>query len=87
MLLDKPLDDIFGQYSKVKILRFLIKSQAQLNGREIAKNVGLSHVKVHTALKDLTKQGVVNMHSVGSSLVYWLDEEHFLAPITSSKVQ
>jgi predicted nucleotidyltransferase len=78
LLLDRPLDNIFGQYSKVKILRFLVKSQAQLNGREIAKNVGLSHVKAHTALKDLTKQGVVNMRSVGSSLVYWLNEEHVL---------
>ena len=78
MLIDSPLDNIFGQYSKVKILRFLVKSQAQLNGREIAKNVGLSHVKAHTALKDLTRHGVVNMRSVGSSLVYWLNEEHFL---------
>lgn len=78
MLLDRPLNDIFGQYSKVKILRFLVKSQAQLNGREIAKNVGLSHVKAHTALKDLTKQGVVIMRSAGNSLVYWLNEEHFL---------
>ncbi len=78
MLVDRPLDDIFGQYSKVRILRFLVKSQSQLNGREIAKNVGLSHVKAHTALKDLTKQGIVNMHSVGNSLVYWLNEDHFL---------
>lgn len=78
MLLDRPLDDILGQYSKISILRFLVKSQAQLNGREIAKNVGLSHVKAHTALKDLTKQGVVNMRSVGNSLVYWLNEDHFL---------
>ncbi len=78
MLLDRPLDHIFGQYSKVKILRFLVVAQAQLNGRKIAKNVGLSHVKAHTALKDLTKQGVVNMRSVGSSLVYWLNEEHVL---------
>lgn len=78
MLLDSPLNDIFGQYSKVKILRFLVKSQSQSNGREIAKNVGLSHVKAHTALKDLTRQGVVNMRSAGSSLVYWLNEDHFL---------
>lgn len=78
MLLDRPLDDIFGQYSKLKLLRFLLKSQTQMNGREIAKNVGLSHVKVHTALKDLTRQGIVSMRSVGSSLVYWLNEEHFL---------
>jgi predicted nucleotidyltransferase len=59
-------------------LRFLVKSQAQLNGREIAKNVGLSHVKTHTALKDLTMQGVVNMRSVGRALIYWLNEELFL---------
>lgn len=78
MLLDRPLDAILGQSSKVKILRFLVRSQAQLNGREIAKNVGLSHVKAHGALKDLTIQGVVNMRSVGRSLVYWLNEEHFL---------
>lgn len=78
MLLDRPLDDVLGQTSKIKILRFLIKTQAQLNGREIAKNVGLSHVKVHTALKDLSKHGLVNMRSVGKSLVYWLNEEHFL---------
>lgn len=78
MLLDRPLDEILGQSSKVKILRFLVKSQAQLNGREIAKNVGLSHVKVHAALKDLFKHGVVSVRSVGKSLVYWLNEEHFL---------
>jgi predicted nucleotidyltransferase len=78
LLLNRPLDNILGQSSKVKILRFLVKSQAQLNGREIAKNVGLSHVKAHTALKDLTNQGVVNMRSVGSSLIYWLNEGHFL---------
>ncbi len=78
MLLDRPLDDILGQYSKIKILRFLVNSQAQLNGREIAKNVGLSHVKAHTALKDLTRHGVVNMRSIGNSLLYWLNEEHFL---------
>lgn len=78
MLLDSPLNDIFGQYSKVKILRFLVQSQSQSNGREIAKNVGLSHVKAHTALKDLTRQGVVSMRSAGSALVYWLNEDHFL---------
>ncbi|MFH1359901.1 MAG: nucleotidyltransferase domain-containing protein [Candidatus Omnitrophota bacterium] len=78
MLLNRPLDDIFGQTSKVKILRFLINVQAQMNGREIAKNIGISHVKAHTALKDLTSHGIVNMRSLGNSLVYWLNEEHFL---------
>jgi len=78
MLFGNPLDEIIGQLSKVKILRFLINSQAQLNGREIAKNVGLSHVNVHAALKDLSRQGIVNIRSVGRSNIYWLNEEHFL---------
>ena len=78
MLLNNPLDEILGQVSKIKILRFLVNSQAQLNGREIAKNVGLSHVKVHTALKDLSRHGIVNIRSVGKSLIYWLNEEHLL---------
>lgn len=78
MLLNRPLDDIFGQYSKVRILRFLVNVQTQLNGREIAKNTGLSHVKVHTAMKDLNRHGIVHMRSMGKSLVYWLNEDHFL---------
>lgn len=78
MLLNRPLDEVLGQASKVKILRFMVNSQAQLNGREIAKNIGLSHVKVHSALKNLSRQGIVHMRSVGSSIIYWLNEEHFL---------
>lgn len=78
MLLDRPLNDIFGQHSKVRILRFLVQSQSQSNGREIAKAVGLSHVKAHTALRDLTGQGVVSMRSAGRAFVYWLNEDHFL---------
>ena len=78
MHLNTPLNEVLGQASKVKILRFMVKSQAQLNGREIAKNIGLSHVKVHSALKNLSRQGIVNMHFVGNSIVYWLNEEHYL---------
>lgn len=78
MLLKRPLDDILGQSSKVKILRFLINSQAQLNGREIAKAISLSHVNAHAALKSLCRHGLVNRRSVGRSIIYWLNEEHFL---------
>lgn len=78
MLLNSPLNEVLGQASKVKILRFMVNSQAQLNGREIAKNIGLSHVKVHSALKNLSKQGIVDMRSVGNAILYWLNEEHFL---------
>jgi len=78
MLFHDPLDNILGQSSKVKILRFLIRSQAQLNGREIAKNIGLSHVKAHSALQYLSRSGLVNMRSSGTSILYWLNEDNIL---------
>jgi len=86
MLFDNPLDYILGQQSKVKILRFLVKSHAELNGREIAKAVGLSHVKCHTVLRELSVHGLINMRRVGKSVIYSIEPENilvkfFLAPL------
>lgn len=79
MLFNNPLDYILGQQSKVKILRFLVKSNAELNGREIAKAVGLSHVKCHTALRELSVHGLINMRRTGRSVIYSIDPENILA--------
>ncbi len=79
MLFNNPLDYILGQQSKVKILRFLVKSNAELNGREIAKAVGLSHVKCHTALRELSVHGLINMRRIGRSVIYSIDPENILA--------
>lgn len=78
MQLFRPLDSILGQQSKVKILRYLLKSPAELNGREIARAVGLSHVKCHTALKDLAKHGIVVLRTSGRTTLYRLDPENVL---------
>ena len=78
MLLEYPLDGILGQLSKVKILRFLISSQAEFNGREIASAIGLSHVACHNALKNLVKHGIVSMRRVGRSHVYTLEFDNVL---------
>lgn len=78
MLFNNPLDYILGQQSKVKILRFLVKSSAELNGREIAKAVGLSHVKCHTALRELSVHGLINMRRIGRSVLYSIEPENIL---------
>lgn len=78
MLITNPLDGILGQASKVSILRFLATTNAELNGREIAVAVGLSHVKVHTALKELSKHGVVIMRRSGKSILYRLNLNNVL---------
>lgn len=78
MLFSEPLDEVLRQASKVRILRFLIRSQVTLNGREIAKAVGLSHVKCHTALKELALHGLVSLRRVGRSNLYQLEKENHL---------
>jgi len=73
-----PLDYILGQPSKIKILRFLIKSGVSMNGREIGKAVGLSHVRCHTILKELSEQGIVSFRQIGRSTVYELQQNHIV---------
>ncbi len=74
----EPLNQILGQLSKIKILRFLIKAQVGMNGREIAQAVGLSHVKCHTALKELSEQGIVSVRRIGRSNLYELQTGHII---------
>lgn len=78
MLFQEPLNSILGQSSKVKILRFLIRSQAELNGTQIAKAVGLSHVKSNIALQELVAHGLMTMRRVGRSCLYRLDQENIV---------
>lgn len=73
-----PLDLILGQPSKIKILRFLILTGVPMNGREIGKAIGLSHVQCHAALKDLAEQGMVSMRRVGRSNLYELQQNHIV---------
>jgi len=78
MLFQEPLNSILGQSSKVKILRFLIRSQAELNGTQIAKAVGLSHVKSNIALQELVAHGLITMRRIGRSCLYRLDQENIV---------
>lgn len=78
MLLANQLDPILGQTSKIRILRFLVNTYLECNGREIATAVGLSHVKCHAALKELNQHGVVEMRSSGKSILYRLNLKNVL---------
>jgi len=49
-----------------------------MNGREIGKAVGISHVQTHAALKDLAEQGIVSLRKVGRSNLYELQEDHLV---------
>ncbi len=78
MLLVHQIEPLLGQISKIRILRFLVRTDAEVNGREVAAAVDLSHVKCHTALKELNRHGVVDMRRSGKSILYRLNIKNML---------
>jgi hypothetical protein len=78
MKYSQPLDDLLGQKSKVRILRYLANSGLELNGRQIAYEIGMSPWVCHQALGGLQDQGIVVMRNVGNTHLYRLNTEHYL---------
>lgn len=78
MKISSPLDKILDNEAKVKILRFLIKTNAQWNGRQIAKEVGVTPATAHKALHGLHKAGVAILRNVGKTHIYNLNNNNYL---------
>lgn len=76
MRFNQPLNDLLGQQSKVKILRFLINNDMELAGREIARTVSLAQRTTHSALMDLWRQGIVGMRRAGKAKLYKINKEN-----------
>ena len=79
MKLHNPLDEILNNQAKVKILRFLCKTEAELSGRQIAKEIKVSPAACHKALRALNNEGVLFLRSMGKSYLYCLNETNFIA--------
>ena len=77
MKITNPLDKILDNESKIKVLRFLFKTNAEWNGRQIAKEIGVSPVTTHKALHDLNKEGVLLLRNMGKTHVYTLNQGNF----------
>jgi len=78
MKINNPLDRILDNEAKIKILRFLIKTGAQWNGRQIAKEVGVTPATSHKALHGLYKEGVLLLENVGKTHLYSLNSNNYL---------
>ena len=78
MKLNKPLDHIFDRFSKLKVLRFLVRTEAELSGRELARAIGISHVICSRSLQELSQHGLIKMRKAGRSILYSLNKEHIL---------
>ena len=78
MKLINPLNDILDSPVKVKILRFLVATKAEWNGRQIAKETGVAPATSHKALQELYGQGVLILRNIGKTHVYSLNKESFV---------
>ncbi|MCK4532396.1 nucleotidyltransferase domain-containing protein [bacterium] len=78
MRINKPLDKILNSEVKVKILRFLCRTEAEWNGRQIAKEIKITPATCHKALRELNFEQVLLLKNVGKSYLYRLNKENFL---------
>lgn len=62
----------------MKVLRFLLRTEAELSGREIGRAVDISHVITSRSLQDLSQHGLVKMRKTGRSILYSLNKENIL---------
>lgn len=77
MKISSPLDKILNNEVKIKILRFLFKTNAEWNGRQIARELGVTPATTHKALHGLNKEGVLLLRNIGKTHVYTLRRDNF----------
>lgn len=78
MRVHNPLDKILSNEIKVKILRFLCKTEAEWSGRQIAKEIKVSPAACHKALRELNNEGALLLRGVGKSNLYSLNKENLI---------
>ncbi|MCX5751247.1 MAG: nucleotidyltransferase domain-containing protein [Candidatus Saganbacteria bacterium] len=72
------LENLLAQKSKVKILRFLLKTRLESMGREIARAIKMDHKTCHRALKELAQQGVILLNNTNSGVLYKINDKNLL---------
>jgi len=65
-----PLDSIFDQATKIKVLRRLFVTRQDMTIRQIAASVEMSHVQAGASLAGLQRDGVVTSRKVGRAILY-----------------
>ena len=78
MRVHDPLDKILNNEVKIKILRFLCKTEAEWSGRQIAQEIKVSPAACHKALRELNNEGALLLRSVGRSYLYRLNKENII---------
>jgi len=74
MRVNNPLDNILNSEIKVRALRIFCRTGGDVNGRQMARMIGVTPKTAHEILQDLLKEGVLAMHPVGRTYLFSLNE-------------
>lgn len=78
MRVHDPLDKILNNELKIKILRFLCKTEAEWSGRQIAQEIKVSPAACHKALRELNNERALLLRSIGRSYLYRLNKQNLI---------
>ena len=78
MRINEPLNSVLNQEAKVRIIRFLLNTQAEWSGRQIAGEIGVSPATCHKALNELFVEGILLLKSVGVTHLYKINQNNYL---------
>lgn len=72
------LDEILGQKTKIKALRYLINQNKEVSIRALSSAIRVTPPNLALILADLKKEGVLTSKEYGRSLVYSANRKHYL---------
>jgi predicted nucleotidyltransferase len=81
MRITRPLNKVLDSEAKIRVLRFLCETNAEWNGRQIAKEIGVTPATAHKALNGLKDEGVLFMKNMGKTHVYSLEKNYLVEEI------
>ena len=78
---------VFGSPLKRKLLGFLFSNQMPVSERELARIMGVSHVAVNKAMKQLFDLNIVKANTIGTAMVWELNEDSFAYPYVKAFIE
>jgi len=86
MRFNNLLEEVLGSKPKIKILRAMLKIKTPLTGRKIAILSGLNHRTCLLSLRELSREGFINVRSAGKSKIYTLSMENIFLQDSISRI-
>lgn len=79
-------EGMLGSRVKARLLEYLLKNGGMLSERELAMQVGVSHVAVNSALKEFHDINFITPSKIGGSNVWFINRDSYAYDACGSKL-